>query len=128
MKTRILLCGLIGASTALLGAAPLTQSTFTEVVHDVNVVAEPSKTATPARVNELFQTPNLVRTGGDSRAELTAPDQTITRIGANTVFSFEPPDATSTWNKAAFCSIHPAAKAVEPSKAAALLLLFSAPP
>src|SRR5271170_6390969 len=90
MKTRILLCGLIGASTALLGAAPLTQSTFTEVIHDVNVVAEPSKTATPAKVNELFQTPNLVRTGGDSRAELTAPDQTITRIGANTVFSFEP--------------------------------------
>ncbi len=90
MKTRILLCCLIGASTTLLDATPLTQSTFTEVIHDVNVVAQPSKTATPARVNELFQSPNLVRTGGDSRAELTAPDQTITRIGANTVFSFEP--------------------------------------
>lgn len=84
------MCGLIGASTALLVAAPLTQSTFTEVIHDVNVVAGPSKAATPAKVNELFQTPNLVRTGGDSRAELTAPDQTITRIGANTIFSFEP--------------------------------------
>ncbi len=90
MKTRILLCGLLGASTALLDAASLTQSTFTEVIHDVNVVTIPAKTAAPAKVNELFQSPNLVRTGADSRAELTAPDQTLTRIGANTVFSFEP--------------------------------------
>src|SRR5579872_5808280 len=90
MKTRILICCLMGASTALLHATPLTQSTFTDVIHDVNVVTESTKTASPAKVNELFQTPNLVRTGSDSRAELTAADQTITRIGANTVFSFEP--------------------------------------
>src|SRR5581483_11016386 len=90
MKTRILVLGLAGASAALLSAAPPTQSTFTAVIRDVNVVAEPTKAAAPAKVNELFQSPDLIRTGADSRAELTAPDQTITRIGANTVFSFAP--------------------------------------
>ncbi len=49
-----------------------------------------TKAAQPAAVNELVKAPDLVRTGPESRAELTAPDQTITRIGANTVFSFEP--------------------------------------
>ncbi|HWC60880.1 MAG TPA: FecR family protein [Verrucomicrobiae bacterium] len=71
-------------------AEPLTQSTFTEVVKDVNVVAASTKAAQPAAVNELVKAPDLVRTGPQSRAELTAADQTVTRIGANTVFSFEP--------------------------------------
>ena len=74
----------------LLSAAPLTESTFTEIVHDVNVVTLPANSAALAQVNGLFKSPDLVRTGSDSRAELTAPDQTITRIGANTAFSFEP--------------------------------------
>jgi len=43
----------------------------------------------PAQLNELLKAPNRVRTGAESRAELTAPDKTITRVGANTVFSFE---------------------------------------
>ncbi|PYI84000.1 MAG: hypothetical protein DME26_13915 [Verrucomicrobia bacterium] len=73
-----------------LQAAPITQSTFTEVIKDVNVVAGPTRTTNPAKVNEQFKAPDLVRTGAGSRAELTAPDQTITRIGANTVFAFEP--------------------------------------
>ena len=91
MKTRLLLCGvLVVAATGLFGAEPLTQSTFTEVIKDVNVVAQPTKTATPAKPNELFKFPDLIRTGSESRAELTAVDKTITRVGANTVFSFEP--------------------------------------
>ena len=80
-----LLCGCIPGF-----AAPLTQSTFTEIIKDVNVVAATTKAAQPATVNELVKAPDLVRTGPDSRAELTAADQTITRVGANTVFSFEP--------------------------------------
>jgi hypothetical protein len=56
----------------------------------VNIVAGPAKATTPAKVNAEIKAPDLVRTGVDSRAELTAPDQAITRIGANTVFSFEP--------------------------------------
>jgi hypothetical protein len=90
MKTK-LFCAVALAGLALpLHAAPLTESTFTEVVKTVNVVADATKATTPAAPNELFKSPDLVRTGADSRAELTAPDQTITRVGANTVFSFEP--------------------------------------
>lgn len=90
MKTRILLAAFLAGGSLGLFADPLTQSTFTEVVKDVNVVAATTKAASAATVNELVRAPDLVRTGPDSRAELTAPDQTITRIGANTVFSFEP--------------------------------------
>jgi hypothetical protein len=91
MKTRIILIALTGClGTSLFAAAPLTESTFTEIVKEVNVVDASTKSATPAKLSELFKAPNLVRTGRDSRTELTAPDETITRVGANSVFSFEP--------------------------------------
>jgi hypothetical protein len=90
MKTRILICGLAFASGALLQAAPLNESTFTDLVRTVDVLQQPAKNAAPAKLNEVVKAPDLVRTGPNSRAELTAPDQTLTRIGANTVFSFAP--------------------------------------
>jgi len=89
MKSKLLLAALLCTCTPAF-AAPLTESTFTEIVKDVNVVAAATKTAQPATINELVKAPDLVRTGPQSRAELTAADQTITRVGANTVFSFEP--------------------------------------
>ena len=89
MKTRILIGSLALAVGPLLHAAQLTQSTFTEVIRDVNVVVQADKATAPAKTNELFKYPDLVRTGSDSRAELTAADETITRVGANTVFSFK---------------------------------------
>jgi len=90
MKKRFLLAGLVLGGSLALQAMSLTESTFTEVIKDVNVVSQATKTAQPARVKGIVKAPDLVRTGPDSRAELTAPDQTITRIGANAVFSFEP--------------------------------------
>ncbi len=90
MKTKQFCLAAILAGLALsLQSAPLTQSTFTEVVKDVNMVDASTKAATPAKNNDLLQAPNRCRTGPESRAELTAPDKTITRIGANSVFSFE---------------------------------------
>ena len=89
MKTKLLLAGMLCACVPAF-AAQLTESAFTEIVKDVNVVAASTKAAQPAAVNELVKAPDLVRTGPQSRAELTAADQTITRIGANTVFSFAP--------------------------------------
>jgi hypothetical protein len=38
--------------------------------------------------------PDILRTGNSSRAELIAKDETITRIGANTIFSFDPASRT----------------------------------
>ena len=90
MKKRFLLAGLVLGGSLAVQAMSLTESTFTEVIKDVNVVSQATKAAQPARVKDIVKAPDLVRTGPDSRAELTAPDQTITRIGANAVFSFEP--------------------------------------
>jgi hypothetical protein len=91
MKTLTLLA-LVALGTGLpaRAATPLTESTFTEIIHEANVVAAADRSVLPARTNQMFRAPDLVRTGPASRVELTAPDQTITRVGANTVFTFEP--------------------------------------
>jgi len=88
MKNKLLWTAVLIGLTLPLAAAPLTESTFTEIVKDVKVIAIAGQPATPAQPNDLLKAPARVRTGPDSRAELTAPDKTITRIGANTVFSF----------------------------------------
>lgn len=67
---------------------PLTESIFTEIIQEAHVVTATNKTGTPAKTNDLFKVPDLVRTGQSSRVELTAKDQTITRVGANTTFTF----------------------------------------
>lgn len=87
---RFILIGLIVyASVTAQGAASLTESTFTEIIRQANVVASADKAVTPARTNEVFRVPDMVRTGPDSRLEMTAPDQTVTRVGANAVFTFD---------------------------------------
>src|SRR5947208_1004831 len=88
MKTTILLCAITVARFSALQGAPLAQGTFTEIIRNVNKLA-PDGAAIPASLNETLKAPERVRTGADSRAELTAPDKTITRIGASTVFAFD---------------------------------------
>jgi hypothetical protein len=89
MKTTTVLAALLAAHLSWVHAAPLTESTVTEIVKEVNVLPPGAATATPAKLNATVKAPERVRTGAESRTELTAPDRTITRIGANTVFSFE---------------------------------------
>lgn len=72
-----------------LAGAELKQAKFTQVVNQVKVLNEAAKIERQARTNDLFATPEVLRTGPASRAELVAADQTITRVGANTIFSFE---------------------------------------
>jgi hypothetical protein len=79
---------------ALQASVPLTESTFTEVIREANVVAAGTKTETPAKTSALFKAPDFVRTGSASRVEMTAPDHTITRVGANTVFTFDTAERT----------------------------------
>lgn len=90
MKIKLLWAIAFAGFTLPLFAASLAESTFTEIVKEVSVVSGADKVVAPARMAALFKAPDLVRTGADSRAELTAADQTITRVGANTVFAFEP--------------------------------------
>jgi len=89
MKTTSLLALLLAVSVPAARAAQLTESTVTEIIKDVNLLPSGATTAAPAKMNELVKAPDRIRTGAASRAELTAPDKTITRVGANTVFSFE---------------------------------------
>jgi hypothetical protein len=69
-------------------AADRREAVVTQIVQDVRVL--PSHAAArPASLNETIRQGTGVRTGTDSRAELTFADQSLTRLGANTVFSFE---------------------------------------
>ena len=88
MKKSFLSTALLIGLTLPLIAAPLTESTFTEIVKDVKVVASGDRSAQPAQLNNLLKAPDRVRTGPDSRAELTSADKTITRVGAKTVFAY----------------------------------------
>src|SRR5437868_907169 len=79
---------------ALSGTTPawgqqLQQARITQVVNDVKLL--PTQAAPrPAILNDAIRQGTAVRTGTDSRTELTFSDLTITRLGANTVFSFKP--------------------------------------
>jgi ferric-dicitrate binding protein FerR (iron transport regulator) len=60
----------------------------TQVIREVNLLPAD---AAPRRavLNENVRETTAVKTGGDSRAELTFIDLTITRLGANTLYSFK---------------------------------------
>ncbi len=87
MKTNLLILAVYLVCQFGGAAAPLTESTFTEVINDVSTLT-PDGSATPSKMSVLLKAPDRVRTGSQSRAELMAADKTITRVGANTVFSF----------------------------------------
>jgi hypothetical protein len=87
MKPRILLGTLLLVAIPLC-AADLRESTLVQVINEVKVA--PSQGAEKeARANDKVSAPDKIRTGAKSRAELKAADNTLTRIGANTIFSFE---------------------------------------
>ena len=73
----------VGAS-----AANLNEATVTRVVRSVEVIP-PGSSPKPAAVGEIVRGNSDVRTGEESRAQLTFPDQTLARLGENTVFSFD---------------------------------------
>ncbi len=79
---------LLTATKMLAAPTPLTESVFTEIIKEANVLGDTGKAVVPAKTNMVFRAPDRVRTGAASRVELTAPDQTITRVGANTIFTF----------------------------------------
>ena len=68
-------------------AAERKEARVTQVIRDVRLLASHAGPR-PASVNDSVREDTAVRTGGDSRAELTFTDQTLTRLGANTIFSF----------------------------------------
>ena len=68
-------------------AAKLKEARVSQVIKDVKLL--PNQAAPrPAQVSDEVRDGTAVRTGIESRAELTFTDQTLARLGANTIFSF----------------------------------------
>ena len=90
----LLLCfgGIAAISTSR--AMDLKESKVTQVVNDVQIISATDQKPKTAAVNDRFSMPDILRTGTASRAELVAPDETVTRVGANTIFSFDPAKRT----------------------------------
>jgi hypothetical protein len=89
-----ILCGGLIVLFWVVSAAPfvtadqLQQARVSQVIQDVRLL-EAQGAPRPAVVNAKVTQGMGVRTGVESRAELTFTDLTITRLGANTIFSFK---------------------------------------
>ncbi len=68
-------------------AAKLKEARVSQVVKDVKLLPNQAPPR-PANVSDEVRDGTAVRTGTESRAELTFTDATLARLGANTVFSF----------------------------------------
>jgi FecR protein len=83
----IVLLWLVGAAP-FVSADQLQQARVSQIIQDVRLM-EAHGGPRPAAVNDTVTQQMGVRTGVESRAELTFTDLTITRLGANTIFSFK---------------------------------------
>ena len=88
---------LIGSSLLILNSSfsvPTSAETaktgarVTQLIREVSLLL-PDAAPRRAVLNETVAETTGVKTGGNSRAELTFADQTITRLGANTLYSFK---------------------------------------
>src|SRR3984893_6854867 len=70
------------------GAGPLSSAEVTKIINRVSVI-DPAKGGHPALMREVIKDDLGLRTGARSRSELLFQDNTLTRIGAETFFSFK---------------------------------------
>ncbi|MGA2243885.1 MAG: FecR family protein [Verrucomicrobiota bacterium] len=96
MKNPLLVALCLGGvlTAATTHAIDLKQSKVTQVVNDVQIISAADQKQKAAVVDDIFAMPDILRTGAASRAELVARDETVTRVGANTIFSFDPASRT----------------------------------
>src|SRR5438094_2776372 len=86
----ITVCGvllILFTQTRWANADTLKEARVSQVIQDVRLL-EAHAAPHAAAVNDKVIQGSAVRTGMESRAELTFNDLTITRLGANTIFSF----------------------------------------
>jgi len=69
-------------------AGPLTSAEVTKIINRVSVI-NPAKGPHPAMLRDLIKDDLALQTGAKSRSELLFQDNTLTRIGAETFFSFK---------------------------------------
>ena len=83
----VLICLMAVAVSPAVYAVQLKAARVTQVIKDVKLLGVQGAQRSAA-ISDDVREGTAVRTGTDSRAELTFTDLTITRLGANTVFSF----------------------------------------
>src|ERR1051325_4073097 len=71
-----------------LNAGPLTSAEVTKIINRVAVV-DPATGQQPAKIRDVIKDDLGLQTGEKSRSELLFQDNTLTRIGAETFFSFK---------------------------------------
>ena len=69
-------------------AGPLTSAEVTKIINRVSVI-DPAKGTHPATLRDVIKDNLGLQTGARSRSELLFQDNTLTRIGAETFFSFK---------------------------------------
>jgi FecR protein len=79
-----LCCGAVQQSVA----SPLTSAEVTKIINRVSVI-EPAKGDRPAVLRDVIKENLGLQTGTTSRSELLFQDNTLTRLGAETFFSFK---------------------------------------
>jgi FecR protein len=73
---------------AIAANSPKKEARVTQIIRDVQLLPV-GDTPRPALQDDQVTENTGVRTGDESRSELTFEDLTITRLGANTIFSFD---------------------------------------
>ena len=86
-RTCVSAAALLVALGAIASAAAKNEGRVTQIVRDVKVLEEEAASR-PAAMNDRVAEGDAVRTGDASRSELTFADLTISRLGANTIYSF----------------------------------------
>lgn len=79
------MCGILYGAEA----NGLKQAEVTAVVNSVSITNPLYGVTKPAQIKDVVSGKTAVNTGAQSRAELMFDDKTLTRLGANTVFTFD---------------------------------------
>ena len=91
LKTRFALAAVALCSGVFVQqsvAGPLTSAEVTKIINRVTVI-EPAKGDRPAALRDVIKNDLGLQTAARSRSELLFQDNTLTRIGAETFFSFK---------------------------------------
>src|SRR5438876_1643192 len=91
LRNRFFLAIVAVASGALVHqsvAGPLTSAEVTKIINRVSVI-DPAKGGHPAAVRDVIKDDLGLQTGVKSRSELLFQDNTLSRLGAETFFSFK---------------------------------------
>ena len=93
LRHRVRVIAILFGFAIAIGPTPFTmaagknEARITQAIHNVQLLA-PKAAPRAASVNGNIPPDTAVRTGSDSRAELTFTNRTLARLGANSVFSF----------------------------------------